>query len=93
MRRYVTTHNNAAKREKWSKIEYDVNINADKSIFTCECGQFEHTRMLCSHVLRVGCHESLYIFINKKVGQSVARNNMSIVVHTGDGYPPPGRDP
>lgn len=53
LKRYKTTHNNAAKREKWSKVEYEVTINEDKSIFSCECGQFEYTGMLCSHVLRV----------------------------------------
>lgn len=30
-----------------------MTINEDKSIFTCECGLFEHTGMLYSHVLRV----------------------------------------
>ena len=53
MRRYITTHNNAAKREKWSRVEYEVTINEDMSIFSCECGKFEHTGMLCSHSLRV----------------------------------------
>ena len=53
MRKYRTTHNNAAKREKWSRVEYEVTINKDRSIFNCECGQFDHTGMLCSHVLRV----------------------------------------
>ncbi|XP_040259830.1 protein FAR1-RELATED SEQUENCE 5-like [Aegilops tauschii subsp. strangulata] len=53
MRKYLTVHNNAAKREKWSRVEYKVNINDDQSEFTCECGQFEHTGMLCSHVRRV----------------------------------------
>lgn len=53
MKKYITTHNNAAKREKWSRVEYEVTINDDKSIFTCECGQFEHTGMLCCHALRV----------------------------------------
>ncbi|XP_044351773.1 protein FAR-RED ELONGATED HYPOCOTYL 3 [Triticum aestivum] len=51
--KYKTTHNNAEKREKWSRVEYEVTINEDKSIFTCECGQFEHTGMLCCHALRV----------------------------------------
>lgn len=53
MRKYVTTHNNAANREKWRKVVYEVVINEDGSEFTCECGQFEHTGMLCCHVLRV----------------------------------------
>ena len=53
MRKYVTVHNNAAKREKWSRVQYEVNINEDQTEYTCECGQFKHTGMLCSHVLRV----------------------------------------
>ena len=55
MKKYITTHNNAAKREKWCRVEYEVTVNEDKSIFTCECGQFEHTGMLCCHALRVSC--------------------------------------
>ena len=39
--------------EKWSRVEYEVNISEDKEECTCECGQFEHTGMLCCHVLRV----------------------------------------
>uniref|UniRef100_A0A8R7UK73 Protein FAR1-RELATED SEQUENCE n=1 Tax=Triticum urartu TaxID=4572 RepID=A0A8R7UK73_TRIUA len=53
MRKYRTTHNNAAKREKWSRVKYEVTMNEEKTIFNCECGQFNHTGMLCSHVLRV----------------------------------------
>ena len=60
-RKYITTHNNAAKREKWSRVEYEVTINDDKSIFTCECGQFEHTGMLCSHALWVICQKTCSI--------------------------------
>ena len=52
-RKYITTHNNAVKREKWTRVEYEVTINKDKTIFTYECGRFEHTGMLCSHALRV----------------------------------------
>ncbi|XP_044393590.1 protein FAR1-RELATED SEQUENCE 5 isoform X2 [Triticum aestivum] len=53
MRKYITTHNNAAKREKWSRVEYEVTVNEDRTIFACECGQFEHTGMLCCHASRV----------------------------------------
>lgn len=60
MKKYLTVHNNATKREKWSRVEYEVNINDDQSEFTCECGQFEHTGMLCSHVLRVNFRSKLY---------------------------------
>ena len=52
-RKYITDHNNAAKREKWSRVEYEVTVNEDQIEFTCECGQFEHTVMICCHVLKV----------------------------------------
>ncbi|XP_044346084.1 protein FAR1-RELATED SEQUENCE 12-like [Triticum aestivum] len=52
-RKYVKKHDNVAKREKWSRVEYEVTISEDQSEFTCESGQFEHTGMLCNHVLRV----------------------------------------
>ncbi|KAM3213448.1 hypothetical protein ACQJBY_066058 [Aegilops geniculata] len=53
LRKYVTVHNNAARREKRSRVVYKVNINEDQPEFTCECGQFEHTGMSCNHILRV----------------------------------------
>ncbi|XP_037432344.1 protein FAR1-RELATED SEQUENCE 3-like isoform X1 [Triticum dicoccoides] len=53
MKKYVATHNNAAKRERWSRVVYEVTISDDQKVFCCECGQFEHTGLLCSHILRV----------------------------------------
>ena len=80
MRKYITTHNNAAKREKWSRVEYEVTVNEDKSIFTCECGQFEHTGMLCCHALKVfldahssSVHEKSYLDSNVS-GDSLCRS-------------------
>lgn len=60
MRKYLTVHNNTEKGEKWSKAEYEVNINDDQTEFTCECGQFKHTGMLCSHVLRANFRSKLF---------------------------------
>ncbi|KAM3405690.1 hypothetical protein ACQJBY_008291 [Aegilops geniculata] len=53
MRSYVTTHNNAAKIKKWSRVVYKLTVSDDQTEFTCERGQLEHTGMLCSHILRV----------------------------------------
>lgn len=63
MGRYVTTHNNAAKREKWSRLVYEVTISENQIELMPECGQFEHRScwmspirahgMLCCHVLWV----------------------------------------
>lgn len=56
MRKYLTTHNNAAKREKWSRVVYEVTVKDDGSEFKCECGKLEHMGMLCCQVLRVMDH-------------------------------------
>lgn len=53
-RRYLTTYNNASKRERWSRVVYEVMIKDEGSEFECECGHFEYTGMLCCHVLRGG---------------------------------------
>ncbi|KAM3388712.1 hypothetical protein ACQJBY_011074 [Aegilops geniculata] len=53
MRKYVMTHNNAAKRENWCRVVYKVIMKDDGSEFECECGQFKHMGMLWCHVLRV----------------------------------------
>ena len=38
MRKYVRTHNNAAKREKWSRVVYEVTVKGDGSDFECDAG-------------------------------------------------------
>lgn len=34
-------------------VVYEVIVRDEGLEFECECGQFEHTGMLCCHVLRV----------------------------------------
>ncbi|KAM3331604.1 hypothetical protein ACQJBY_027517 [Aegilops geniculata] len=53
MKKYVKTHNNAAKRENWCRVVYKVIMKDDGSEFECECSQFKHLGMLWCHVLRV----------------------------------------
>lgn len=50
-RKYVCAHNNVAKREKSSRVVYQVKVKDGGSEFECECGQFEHMGMICCHVL------------------------------------------
>uniref|UniRef100_A0A453MZE1 Protein FAR1-RELATED SEQUENCE n=2 Tax=Aegilops tauschii subsp. strangulata TaxID=200361 RepID=A0A453MZE1_AEGTS len=52
-KKYIARHNDAEKRERWSKVAYEVTISDDVDWFDCECGQFAHTGMLCCHALKV----------------------------------------
>jgi hypothetical protein len=46
-------HFDAERREKYFKVKYNVYVDLVGGEFTCECGFFEHTGMLCRHVLKV----------------------------------------
>ncbi|XBI26690.1 protein FAR1-RELATED SEQUENCE 5-like isoform X1 [Triticum dicoccoides] len=50
---YKSTHLDVAAREKWSKVEFKIEVNDDKSFFSCECGTFEHSGLVCCHALQV----------------------------------------
>ncbi|XBI20861.1 hypothetical protein VPH35_062073 [Triticum aestivum] len=53
---YKSTHVEAEKREKWSKVEFKIEVDEDESFFSCECGYFEHARIVCCHALQVMVH-------------------------------------
>ncbi|TVU34243.1 hypothetical protein EJB05_16074 [Eragrostis curvula] len=50
---YLTEHYNLQKVQRWCKGRYVVKLNSDRTIFTCECGMFEHFGLPCCHSLRV----------------------------------------
>ncbi|XP_051189186.1 protein FAR1-RELATED SEQUENCE 5-like isoform X2 [Lolium perenne] len=50
---YRTTHTDAARREKWSRVVFVVKMLDDGAEFDCECGMFAHMGMLCGHALKV----------------------------------------
>ena len=50
---YIAIHSEAEKREKWCKVSYKVTMLDGGNEFDCECGQFAHMGLLCSHVLKV----------------------------------------
>ncbi|PNT71052.1 hypothetical protein BRADI_2g22227v3, partial [Brachypodium distachyon] len=52
-KKYLTVHFDASRREKWSKVHYEVTISDDGGQYTCECGLAEHMGMLCCHSIRV----------------------------------------
>lgn len=50
---YVAIHTDAARRGKWCRTTYKVTVLEGEEEFDCECGQFAHMGLLCSHVLKV----------------------------------------
>lgn len=59
-RLYKSTHVDASSREKWSKVEFKVEVSEDESFFNCECGTFEHSGMVCCHALQVSVGDVLF---------------------------------
>lgn len=52
---YMAIHSEAEKREKWCRVSYKVTILDGGDEFDCECGQFPHMGLLCSHILKLSC--------------------------------------
>ncbi|XP_073362865.1 protein FAR1-RELATED SEQUENCE 5 [Aegilops tauschii subsp. strangulata] len=46
---YRSTHVDAAAREKWSKVEFTIEVDDEESFFSCECGMFEHAGLVMVH--------------------------------------------
>ncbi|KQK16497.1 hypothetical protein BRADI_1g29030v3 [Brachypodium distachyon] len=52
-KKYLTVHSDASRRQKWSKVHYEITISDDGGHYQCECGLAEHMGMLCCHAIRV----------------------------------------
>jgi hypothetical protein len=52
-RKYVATHINAEKREKYMKSVFEIEVSIEGDFYTCECGLFEHMGMVCCHIIKV----------------------------------------
>ncbi|XP_047093485.1 protein FAR1-RELATED SEQUENCE 5-like isoform X2 [Lolium rigidum] len=52
-RKYVATHINAAKRERYLKSVFEIELSPEGDFFSCECGLFEHMGMVCCHIIKV----------------------------------------
>lgn len=46
-------HVNAETRKRWCKVTYEVDVDRESDTYTCECGMFQHSGILCRHVLKV----------------------------------------
>lgn len=53
---YTLVHNQSEKREKWSRVRFEVKILDGGTEYECECGHYSHMGMLCCHVLRLMDH-------------------------------------
>jgi hypothetical protein len=51
--RFIVVHFDAEKRERWSRGSFEVQVDAERDFFQCDCGMYEHMGILCSHVIRV----------------------------------------
>ncbi|KAM0922416.1 hypothetical protein ACQ4PT_006182 [Festuca glaucescens] len=49
----VATHLNAAKREKYLKSVFEIEVSDEADYYTCEYGLFEHMGMVCCHIIKV----------------------------------------
>ncbi|KAM3405558.1 hypothetical protein ACQJBY_008201 [Aegilops geniculata] len=54
--RITLEHADAEQRQRWCKVVYDVIVDRESDTFKCECGMFEHSGLLCRHVLKVMVH-------------------------------------
>ena len=50
---YTVTHAQSERREKWSRVIFQVKRIDDGLEFDCECGQYAHMGILRCHVLKV----------------------------------------
>uniref|UniRef100_A0A0A9G485 Protein FAR1-RELATED SEQUENCE n=1 Tax=Arundo donax TaxID=35708 RepID=A0A0A9G485_ARUDO len=53
---YIAEHYHLNRIERWFKGVYKVTVNNERTVFSCECGMFEHSCMPCCHALRVMVH-------------------------------------
>ncbi|KAI4986774.1 hypothetical protein ZWY2020_019404 [Hordeum vulgare] len=61
MKLYHLTRVDALAHDKWSKVQFKVEVFDDKSTFACECGHFEHSGMVCCHSLKLAMIPVKYI--------------------------------
>jgi hypothetical protein len=62
-RKYVATHRNAERREKYMKSVFEVELSVDGDFFSCECGLFEHMGMVCCHIIKVRSSDILIFYL------------------------------
>lgn len=61
-KQYKMVHRKVVQHEKWCRLAYIVSTTNDFQIFSCECGQYEHMGLLCTHILKVYSTQYLRIY-------------------------------
>lgn len=49
----IVEHVNAETRKRWCKVNYEVHVDRESDTYTCECGMFQHSGILCRYILKV----------------------------------------
>lgn len=81
---YIVQHYNLEKVQRWCKGRYKVRVSTDGSMFSCECGLFEHFGLPCCHSMRVSvfrllCAECTVCFI-------LCGNSLVCLLFLGDDF-------
>uniref|UniRef100_A0A0A9GC20 Protein FAR1-RELATED SEQUENCE n=1 Tax=Arundo donax TaxID=35708 RepID=A0A0A9GC20_ARUDO len=50
---YKLVHIESERRQKWSKVVFEVTVDEETSRYSCECGLYNHFGILCCHALLV----------------------------------------
>jgi hypothetical protein len=63
---FDVVHVKPKRRLPWGREKFSVKINIHKGTYDCECGQYRHFGILCSHAIRVSekCILLLVIFFS-----------------------------
>ncbi|CAM0943981.1 unnamed protein product [Alopecurus aequalis] len=76
---FMVQHIDASSREKWSKVEYKVEIDGDFSVFKCECEKFNHSGLVCCHALKVRIAAGLQRIPERHIVKRWTRNARDIL--------------
>ncbi|XP_044364495.1 protein FAR1-RELATED SEQUENCE 5 [Triticum aestivum] len=63
----IVEHVNAEIRKRWCKVTYEVDVDRESDTYTCECGMFQHSGILCRHILKVMLHVKLQVIPDKYI--------------------------
>lgn len=59
--KYRTIHVRADdQREKWEKVEFEIDVISNGEEYICECGLAEHMGMICPHIIRVSSKKAAW---------------------------------
>ncbi|CAM0873664.1 unnamed protein product [Alopecurus aequalis] len=72
-------HIDAERRASWCQIKYDMHVDIAKEEYVCECGLFDHTGMLCCHILKVMVHCGVSKIPKKYIVKRWTRNARDVL--------------